>query len=177
MPRKFFQRITPSEHIRGHPSLRFLGSNLQDPHLWHLTRHSVSLAFFIGLSVAFIPLPGQMAIAALLALALRANLAISVTLVWISNPITIPPLFYLAHWLGNSLLQIPENHFEFEASLNWLGAHLAHNWQPFLLGCLLLGLGLGLIGYFSIRIIWRFYAVSRWQQRQHRKLTAVRKEH
>jgi uncharacterized protein (DUF2062 family) len=80
--------------IKGHKNLSFLGEKLHDPNLWHLNRRSVSAAFAIGLFAAWIPTPGQMVIAAIIALYFRANLPISVALVWITNPLTMPPMFY-----------------------------------------------------------------------------------
>ena len=95
MTKKFIQRFLPDPTwIKNHQSLRFLGDWLHDPNIWHLNRRSASMAVFIGLFIAFVPLPSQMLMAAVLAVLLRVNLPLSVLLVWVSNPITMPPLFY-----------------------------------------------------------------------------------
>ena len=98
MARKFLKRFFPTPAaIKSNPALHFLGDLLHDPNLFHLNRHSVSVAFFVGIFVAFaLPIPGQMAIAAVAALYFRCNLPISVALVWITNPLTIPFFFYFA---------------------------------------------------------------------------------
>lgn len=91
MPRRLFKRYMPDpESIRSQKSLRFLGKLTHDPNLWHLNRHSVSRAMAAGLFAAFIPMPMQMLLAAGLAVWIRSNLPISVGLVWLTNPITIP---------------------------------------------------------------------------------------
>ncbi len=55
--------------------------------------------------VAFTPTIGfQMAIVVLLTCFLRANKAIGVPLVWISNPLTIAPLFYVGYTIGRCML-------------------------------------------------------------------------
>jgi uncharacterized protein len=47
----------------------------------------------------YMPPIGQMFMAAAAAIVLRVNLPISVALVWITNPLTIPPMFYFAYLL------------------------------------------------------------------------------
>lgn len=58
-------------------------------------------------------MPLQMVLASLLAIIFNANLPISFALIFISNPITMPPLFYLEYKIGNLILQ-PENPIEFD---------------------------------------------------------------
>ena len=69
MPKKLFKRLAPDAAIiQNHPSLAFLGKLLQDPYLFHLNRRSVPLACLVGVFCAFLPLPAQMAIAAVTSL-------------------------------------------------------------------------------------------------------------
>lgn len=80
---------------------RFLGHILHA----HDSPHRLALGAAIGMFVAFTPTVGfQMLIVPLLAWVLRANTAVGVPLVWISNPITIPPIFYAGYTLGRLLL-------------------------------------------------------------------------
>ncbi len=105
MPRRLFKRYMPDpESIRSQKSLRFLGKLTHDPNLWHLNRHSVSRAMAAGLFAAFIPMPMQMLLAAGLAVWIRSNLPSSVGLVWLTNPITMPPVFYCTYKLGAWLM-------------------------------------------------------------------------
>ena len=173
MARKLFKRLMPSpELIKNHKSLQFISRWLHDPNLWHLNRNAVSLAFFLGLFAAFIPVPSQMPIAAMLAIWLRANLPISVALVWLTNPITSPPMFYAAYRIGEWVLQQPPHALKFEASLTWLSGQLAQIWQPLLCGSLLCGLVLGLVGALLVRVVWRVQVTLRWRARQRRRAAA-----
>lgn len=170
MPRKLIKRYLPDHHkIREHKHLKCFGALLHDPNIWHLNRRSVSGGFFVGLLCAWIPAPFQMLIAAAIAIASRVNLPISVALVWITNPITMPPMFYSAYKLGSWVLGTPVNNITFELSFDWLMAELGHIWQPFLLGCLLLGLASALTGYLVIRIFWRLHIFQYLKRRRLRR--------
>ena len=101
MPKRLLKSFMPNAaRIREIKSLQSLGDWIYEPNLWHLNRYSASMAFFVGLFVAFIPIPGQMPVAALVALLVRCNLPLAVGLVWLTNPVTMPPLFYMAYRVG-----------------------------------------------------------------------------
>lgn len=168
MPRKLIQKYLPTpEKIKSIRSLRFLGQRLHDPNLWHLNRRSVALAFAVGLFFAWVPTPTQMAMAAASAFYLRANLPISVALVWITNPLTMPPLFYLAYRVGIWLLDKP--HFGSDFAVETVFSSMADIGGPFLFGCLVLGIAFAGLGYFGVRAYWRYHAVRQWRQRHKRR--------
>lgn len=152
--------------IRNHKRLRFLGERLHEPNLWHLNRRSVSSAFAIGLFVMYIPVPGQMLIAATLALFFGANLPISVVLVWISNPITMPPMFYFAYQIGVWLLGLRETAKASAFADERFFSVLEHIWQPFLLGCFIVGAMCSVSGYILVRILWRVLVIKQWNRRR-----------
>lgn len=156
MPKKFFKRYSPDpKRIKETPGLGFLGARLHQPSLWHFNRHSVSRAFAIGLFCTWIPFPFQSLIAASGALYFRANLALSVALVFVTNPITIPPMFYFAYRLGNLILGGEESEFNIELSWDWLVNSLGMIWQPLFLGSFLLALFSSMLGYLVVQYIWR----------------------
>ncbi len=166
MPRKFIQKMLPHpDKIRHHKNLQFLGERIHEPNLWHLSRRSTALAFAIGLFVAWIPVPGQMAIAAVVAFYLRANLPVSVVLVWITNPLTMPAMFYAAYRLGLVFTGDHDKAAASEFNLQALMDGLGGVWQPFLLGCLILGVLSAGLGYVLINTIWRYHVGQRWNKR------------
>jgi uncharacterized protein len=173
MPRKLIKRYLPDhQKLRDHKHLRVFGTLLHDPNLWHLNRRSVAGAFAVGLFVAFIPVPFQMAIAAAAAIGLRVNLPIAVALVWVTNPLTMPFLFYLAYKVGAALLGTPPGAFHFELSLAWLGNGLLEIWEPFLLGCLVFGTTAAAGGYLLVRASWRIVVLRNWHLRKQRRRNA-----
>lgn len=171
MPKKFIKRFMPDPHkIRHHKYLRIFGSLLHDPSLWHMNRRSVSGAFGVGLFFAWWPVPFQMILAAAAAIPLRANLPVSVGLVWVTNPLTMPPMFYFAYTLGSWVLGWPPGDFAFELSIEWLKQGLIHIWQPFLLGCAILGVVSSVVGYSVIRLLWRVHLVRAYEKRKSNRI-------
>lgn len=171
MPKKIIRRFMPDHRkVREHKHLQVFGALLHDPNLWHLNRRSVSGAFAVGLFVAFVPIPLQMVLAAGVAILSRVNLPIAVALVWITNPITIPPMFYSAYKIGAWLTQTPPRSFAIELSMDWMMTELTVIWQPFLLGCFVSGLFSAVVGYLAIRGLWRLHIVSHIRRRRQLKL-------
>lgn len=171
MPKKLLQRYMPHPgKIREIKSLEFLGDKLHAPNLWHLNRRSVSLAFAIGLWAMYTPpLPWQMVIAAVLAVYFNANLPISVALVWITNPVTWVPLYYLAYKVGS--LALGQGSFDFTRFSELFSIETA--WElgaPLLLGCfILMNVGAAL-GYTVIQFLWRRSVRHRLALRRFRKM-------
>lgn len=176
MARRLIRQYLPNlDRIRKHKRLRFLGERLHEPNLWHLNRSSVSKAFAIGLFMAFVPMPFQMVPAAILSIYFRANLPIAVLLVWVTNPLTMPPVFLFCYRIGTLLLGARPRPIEFEISLTWLSTELLRVWQPFLLGCFLVATVAALVGYYAMRSLWRWHVLRDWEQRRVRQNGKPRK--
>jgi uncharacterized protein (DUF2062 family) len=119
-----------------------------------------------------LPIPFQMLAAAALAIWLRVHLPISAVTVWVSNPVTMAPLFYFAYRVG---LFVTGGSQPSEAQTQWgldtVAQRLAEIWMPFVTGCLLTGGFAALLGYATIRLLWRIIVISRFRRRQTRTLT------
>src|SRR6056300_1640659 len=136
MPKKTIRKYLPDHNtIKEQKFLKLFGSLLHDPNLWHLNRHSASGAFGVGLFFAFWPVPFQMWLAAMAAIPMRVNLPLSVATVWITNPLTMPPIFFLAYKIGSWVLGTSMQDFTFELSWAWLVESLSTIGPAFLLGC------------------------------------------
>lgn len=153
--KKWLKRLMPDPGtILANRHLGIFGSLLHDPNLWHLNRHSVSGGVAVGLFVMYLPPIGQTFIAVGLAILLRVNLPISATLIWVSNPATIPPMFYFAYVLGCRMLGIEARGFDLHFWLDW------HHWlgvaAPLLLGSLVCATLCAVCGYVGIQMLWRW---------------------
>jgi len=166
MPRKFLKKYSPSpKTIRENKALSCLGESIHQPNLWHMNRRSVSKAFAIGLFCTWIPFPMQTLLAAALAVFYRAHLPLSVVLVFITNPITIPPMFFFAYKIGSFLLGMEMQTSESEMGWDWFSSMMGEIWQPLFFGSLIMGIISSVTAYFTINIIWRKSIKSRWKDR------------
>lgn len=154
------------EFIRNHKSLRIFGNLLHAPNLWHLNRRSIAGAFAVGLFFAWWPVPFQMILAAAGAIWFHTNLPLSVALVWVTNPITMPVMFYFAYVVGTWIVGVPEMAFNFELTIDWLINGFSAIWKPFVTGCLILGIISSITGYIGVRILWRVSISKRWALRK-----------
>tara|TARA_B100000519_G_C14177548_1_gene406964 strand:+ start:198 stop:704 length:507 start_codon:yes stop_codon:yes gene_type:complete len=155
---------TPGQ-LREIKSIAWLGHFLFDPRLWHTARKPVSHGVWIGSLCCFLPIPFQMVPGALLCFLLRANVPVAIAIIWISNPVTMPVMFYFAYRVGALLLGTPEIPLEMELSALWLGDQLLRIWQPLLLGSLVCGATMGLTLFSAVRLYWRMRIVRHWRTR------------
>ncbi|AFJ02436.1 hypothetical protein Q7C_1286 [Methylophaga frappieri] len=171
MPRKFLKRIMPDHHaMREHPHLQRFGQRILDPQLWHLNRKRVATGLAIGLFIGLLPIPLQMLIVVPLAILLRANLPFAVMSVWITNPLTVAPIYYFEYKLGALLLEMPLlGEYAFTLSWEWFSREFSMIWQPLLLGSLICATIVALLGVVFVRIIWRLVVIRSWLQRAKQK--------
>jgi uncharacterized protein len=136
--------------------------------------HKLALGIAVGIFVALLPLIGiQMVLSFALAWLLRANKAVGVALVWISNPFTMVPLFYPGYWLGCKILgRKPGGEWSelirSERSPSAIMVEFAENLQdfaaPLFLGTFIVAAGLSLISYYVSLFLIRNYRLKRWGQ-------------
>ena len=78
MPRRFFRKFAfKREHLRDQWWVAPFDHLLHDPNLWGIRRRTVVPAFALGLFVCYLPVPGHMLTATLLAILLRVNVPIA----------------------------------------------------------------------------------------------------
>lgn len=162
-----YERYLPTRaQLREIRSLRFLGDLIFAPNLWHFNRHSVSYGCLIGFFCCFLPMPFQMVPATLLSVWLGCNIPLTIALVWVSNPITVPPLFYFCYRIGCWMMGEPQHVQGISLSVQWLVAELSAIWQPLLLGSLTCGITFGITAFIIVRVYWRWRVQRDWNSRR-----------
>jgi uncharacterized protein (DUF2062 family) len=160
MPRRFFRKFAFKRHEYGDKwFLSPFRHLLHDHRLWGVRRKNVVPAVALGAFFA--------------ALALRVTIPIAALTTFISNPLTMGPMYFFAYRLGVRLLGAEQKPFEMEMSLDWVTHTFVNIWQPMLLGCLLLGATAALIAYVTLDLVWRSslgqYKSRKRQQRRDRE--------
>ncbi|HCI03024.1 MAG: ATP-binding protein [Oceanospirillaceae bacterium] len=167
MPRKFFKKISPPPHKLAQKSaLGWLNGLLHKPDIWSYKRINIAKAFAIGVFCSMLPIPFQMVLAAYVAYLCAANLPISVALVWISNPLTMPALYLFQYKLGSWVMGEEVRNPLFELSISWFYGRLEEIWQPFLLGAFICAIVGSILGYVVVNRLWVWKVRKTWRIRR-----------
>ena len=167
MLRRFLHRWLPDPRtIRSQTGMGFFGRLLDNRDLWQLSRRSTARAAAIGIFCSMIPVPLQMVIATAISIQAGGNVPVAVALCWITNPLTIGPIFFGAYKTGAWILGVPAHAERFEISLDWLLTTFAGIWPPLVLGCVLFGLAGAVFGFYGIHLAWRVAVIREWRSRR-----------
>jgi uncharacterized protein (DUF2062 family) len=148
--------------------MRWLGRYLSvRPWLWVANRRKVALGAGLGVAMGVFPGPGQMGLAALAAIVCRANVASAVAATWLTNPLTLLPIWSLAVTFGSLLLPhepgqalVPMPALDWSDPASWWGdisLWMLQLGKPLLLGLPVAGAVLGLCTYLFVYGAWWFW--------------------
>jgi uncharacterized protein (DUF2062 family) len=141
------------EVLAAHPWLRPLAGRLLAPQLWRLQHEAVARGVAVGTFWAFVMPVGQVLVAAAHCSWWRANIPAAAAMTLVTNPLTIGFWLWLAYQLGVLVLGEPLLAGTVAASgaAGWL---TQYGW-PTLLGMGLFALGGAVLGYVSVKLVWR----------------------
>ena len=118
-----------------------------------VNRKMVSRAMLVGFFIAFIPMPLQMlAVVAVLPF-FRFNALIGIAIVWITNPITMPFIYYVEYLTGNVLL-MQEGIADVELSMEWFSENLDNIFIPLYTGALFYSFVSAIFFYYLVNWLW-----------------------
>jgi len=138
--------------------------------MWLLSRRSVANACMVGLFAAMLPIPFQMLLAAFGAYCFRGNLPLSVSLVWLTNPLTMPVVFYFNYRVGAWVLDYPARQVPDHLTTMWIAEQMAYIILPLAIGSVIVGLVLAIASNILVRLIWRLNIHRNWRRRaKHRQ--------
>lgn len=147
---RWLRHLPRMKHIKGTWIHRRLGDRLFSVEMWQPERSRFASGFSIGVFFGMIPVPFQMAAAALIAYLTRVNIPAAVAATWTSNPITTPFFMYIQYRIGVFLLQQGDANID---TSDWL-ALLKRAPLQLLIGSFVLGVILSLASYPLSLIGW-----------------------
>lgn len=169
MPRQFFKKLSRQRHhLQTRWYMRPFAFVFGDAAYWSINRRNVTRAVALGFFIAFLPPPIPHTLMALaLSIALRVNIPVTLTAIFITNPVTMIPLYYAAYWSGCYVLGLtPLNRLPAFNNHDWLPAFHGPFLEPFVLGCLMLGLAVAVMGYILLGLSWHLSLVHKFYKRK-----------
>jgi uncharacterized protein len=116
-------------------------------------RKMVSRAVLIGLFIAFIPMPMQMLAVVAMMPFVRFNVPIGVAMCWVSNPFTMPPMYYMEYLTGSFILGMkPE---PAKMTLDWFTNNLDKIFIPLYTGTIVFSVVGSLLAYWAVNHFWK----------------------
>ena len=154
--------VPSRETIDSYRILRPFAKQLRHPELWHLNARSVPRGVALGLGVGVIIPFMHIILAMLLAIPVRANVAIAGAFTLVVNPITIPPMYWAAYHIGRWELRQdtivdPAAAREASGELARMLFWLHHASGPIALGILTISLSAAALGYAISALGWRLW--------------------
>ena len=104
--RRVLRKLPRKANLARYPVLKWFAHHAKKaPFLWSFRRQNVIASLYLGSVLAFLPLYGIQALLAFVAaLLVRGNLTVMVALQFVTNPLTIIPIYGLTGWLGVTLM-------------------------------------------------------------------------
>ena len=148
MIRKVFKNRKPNAKIHA-----LLNKYNIPKHYFSVNRKMVANAMFVGLFFAMIPMPMQMLAVILTLSIIKFNVPIAVSLVWITNPLTMPFIFYGEYTLGN--LFFTQEAVPIQMTIEWFQNNLDSIFMPLYLGALITAFVLAFTSRYLVNHLWK----------------------
>ena len=116
-------------------------------------RRMVSKAVFIGIFIAFIPMPMQMLAVVALMPFTRFNVPIAIAMCWLSNPFTMPPMYYMEYVTGAFILGSEIE--PVEMTLEWFSDNIGKIFVPLYVGTFFYSVIGSLTAYYIVNRFWK----------------------
>jgi uncharacterized protein (DUF2062 family) len=164
------------ESIEANRFLRPVAHRILVPSLWRFNRRSVPRGVALGILTGILFPFAHMALAAVLALPLRANVPTAVGTTLINNPVTFVPLLAGAYRIGHWVLRLDHavpghpivTNVKANASLlHWL---VVQGGPATMVGLVVIAVTLSTLAYFATSLLWRLRVARKWRGR--RRLSA-----
>ena len=118
-----------------------------------VNRRAIARGVLVGLFIAFIPMPAQMVTIVLLQPLFRFNLPLAFAMVWITNPLTMPFIYFVEYKTGALLLGIHDLP-PVSLHLAWFEEHFEEIVLPLYTGAFFYSALFAFSGYYAVQRLW-----------------------
>jgi len=148
MIRKNLKKISQSEKLKA-----FIKKSKVPPEFLSTNRKMLSKGVLIGLFIAFIPMPMQMAAVLAVMPFTRFNVPIALAMCWLSNPFTMPPMYYMEYLTGSFFLGTEVT--DVEMTLSWFSDNIGKIFIPLYVGTAFYSIFGSIGGYYLVNYFWK----------------------
>jgi uncharacterized protein (DUF2062 family) len=117
------------------------------------TRKMIGRGVSIGLFIAMIPMPFQMVAVLLFIPFLRFNLPIALIMCWVTNPFTMPFIYYIEYMTGSFFLGIDVQNVQM--TVEWFQSNFQDIIFPLYLGAIFYSIVVSWIAYYILIHVWK----------------------
>ncbi len=167
--KKFLRPLPRRSNVHRYPVLKWFSETAyKKSFLWSFRSKPIQSALFWGIWISLLPIVGiQMLVVFFVSLLVRANLPVIVALQWISNPLTMGPIYFADYKVGMTLLKLlgvdyPKNkllspeydwaHFSYKELIR-----LLDTFPPMFIGGSVLGVFFAVVTVFLYKLVSKFY--------------------
>jgi len=118
-----------------------------------INRKSITRGILIGLFWGFVPMPMQMLAVLAMTPFLKFNVPIAISMVWLSNPLTMPFMYYMEYQTGNLILG-RDGLENIELTLTWFSDNWDNILIPLYVGTIPYSIFVSSLVYFIINRLW-----------------------
>lgn len=134
-------------------------------HLWELRNESIARGVAAGLFFGILIPVAQFFFAAVLAVMVRGNLPVAMVATFVSNPVTMPLIYWAAYVVGDALIggvdvntPVPNavsDWWDLSQSIPRLSYWWSTTGASLLMGLFVIAVGSALLVYLGLKVFWR----------------------
>lgn len=138
-----------------------------------VNRKAVTRGLLVGIFWGFIPMPFQMLAVLAMTPFFRFNVPIAISMVWLSNPVTMPFMYYMEYLTGALLLG--KSHLHVELTLEWFQNNMGNIFIPLYTGTLVYAILVSTGVYYGVNWLW-IHSVRKEKRHAKRKTKSKKKK-
>ena len=136
-----------------HPKIKNFLKKTKIPNQYFATnKKMISKGVLIGLVIAFIPMPMQMAFVLTIIPFTKFNVPIALAMCWLSNPLTMPLMYYIEYLTGAYIMGIETQNIKI--TIDWFMQNIDNIFIPLYIGTAFYSIFISTSIYMIINFLW-----------------------